>query len=288
MKRLQISQSFSAFVFGVPALLWQIIFFYIPLFFLLSFGFISYNQETGVASLTLSHYKQFFEPVFVTIIMRSFLLASLTVVATLVIAYPVAYYLSLKIKKWKTFFFALIILPFWTNFLLLVYAWYFLLENDGIINTFLRYLGFIHEPLHMINTPLAVMCGMLYCYLPFMLLPLYSTFERFDTRFVDASRDLGATRWQTFLHITLPLTLPGIQTGALLVFIPAFGEFVIPALLGGDKTMYIGSIITHYFLTVRDSSLGSAFTCFTAFILLLLLSMLAFFLYLLSKRKVNG
>ena len=123
------------------------------------------------------------------------------------------------------------------------------------------------------NTKIAVYCGMFYCYLPFMLLPLYSTFTRLNTQLLEASQDLGATSWQTFFKIVFPLTVPGIQTGALLVFIPAFGEFVIPGLLGGDKNMYVGSVISHYFLTVRKVGLGSAFTCFSA--LVLVVSLLA-------------
>jgi len=195
------------------------------------------------------------------------LLALTTVVVCFCIAYPVAYFLVLRTQRWKTLSFSLLVLPFWTNFLLLVYSWYFLLENDGLLNTLLLKIGLISSPLHIMNTKIAVYCGMFYCYLPFMLLPLYSTFTRLNPKLIEASQDLGATYWQTFFRITFPLTIPGIQTGALLVFVPAFGEFVIPALLGGDKNMYIGSVISHYFLTVRKVGLGSAFTCLCALIL---------------------
>jgi spermidine/putrescine transport system permease protein len=269
------SVGWGSFFWGIPAFLWQALFFYVPLFFLLATSFIKHAPAIGRAHFTLDHYRALFDSVFVMIVFRSFLLACTTVSVCLLIAYPVAYYLAVRVKRWKTLCFAMLILPFWTNFLLLVYAWYFLLENDGLVNNLLMKFGLISVPIHMMNTKIAVYCGMFYCYLPFMLLPLYSTFERLNTQLLDASSDLGATDFQTFLRITLPLTMPGVQTGALLVFIPAFGEFIIPSLLGGDKNLYIGSVITHYFLTVRNVSMGSAFTCLATLILILLL----FFLF---------
>lgn len=258
----------NSFFWGLPAFLWQALFFYVPLAFLIAASFIKQADAVNSAHFTLEHYRALWQPIYISILLRSFLFASATVALCLIIAYPVAYHLALRVKKYKTVWFALLVLPFWTNFLLLVYAWYFLLENDGIINAMLLGLGLISTPLHLMNTPLATFCGMLYCYLPFMLLPLYSNFERIDDRLLEASYDLGGNYFQTFKRITLPLTLPGIQTGALLVFIPSFGEFVIPALLGGDKTMYVGSVITHYFLTIRNTSLGSAFTLMSTLVLI--------------------
>ncbi|MCF7900109.1 ABC transporter permease [Candidatus Babeliales bacterium] len=258
----------NSFFWGLPAFLWQALFFYVPLAFLIAASFIKQADAVNSAHFTLEHYRALWQPIYISILLRSFLFASATVILCLIIAYPVAYHLALRVKKYKTVWFALLVLPFWTNFLLLVYAWYFLLENDGIINAMLLGLGLISTPLHLMNTPFATFCGMLYCYLPFMLLPLYSNFERIDDRLLEASYDLGGDYFQTFKRITLPLTLPGIQTGALLVFIPSFGEFVIPALLGGDKTMYVGSVITHYFLTIRNTSLGSAFTLMSTLVLI--------------------
>jgi len=286
MDKETISTTFTTFLWGVPALLWQVLFFYVPLIFLLASSFIKHSESSF--EITLEHYRLLLDPVYLYVLGRSLLLALTTVTACLIIAYPVAYYISLRLKRWKTLFFALLILPFWTNFLLLVYAWYFLLENDGLLNMVLLHLGFITEPLHMMNTQAAVLCGMFYCYLPFMLLPLYSTFERFDERLLDASSDLGATQWQTFTRIMVPLTLPGIKTGALLVFIPAFGEFVTPSLLGGDKHMYIGSVITHYFLTMRNVSVGSAFTCLASCALILILFMVFMGHSLLTKKEHHG
>lgn len=277
----------SSFFWGIPALLWQICFFYMPLSFLLATSFIKYNPELHTLRFTWLHYTNLFHWVYIKIVLRSLLLACSTVIATLTIAYPVAYYLVVKVRRWSTLFFALLMLPFWTNFLLLVYAWYFLLENDGLINTILLKLGIISTPLHMMNTTAALVCGMFYCYLPFMLLPLYSSFERLDRRLLEASKDLGANSWDTMKNITIPLMMGGIKTGALLVFIPSFGEFVIPALLGGDKSMYIGTTITHYFLAVRDVSAGSAFTCGATVLLILLLGC-AYILYNTFARKKDN
>jgi len=268
MDREQPSSAPISFFWGIPALVWQVLFFYVPLSFLISTSFVKYSQDVGTSRITFEYYAALFRPVYGYIILRSVILALTTVVVCFCIAYPVAYFLVLRASRWKTLSFALLVLPFWTNFLLLVYSWYFLLENDGLVNSLLLKMGLISAPLHMMNTKIAVYCGMFYCYLPFMLLPLYSVFTRFNTQLVEASQDLGATYSQTFFKIIFPLTIPGIQTGALLVFVPAFGEFVIPALLGGDKEMYIGSVISHYFLTVRKVGLGSAFTCFCALILI--------------------
>ena len=258
----------QSFFWGVVAFIWQLLFFYIPVSFLISTSFVQYFPDLAISRFTLTFYKDFFNPVYAAIFFRSFCLASVTVCVALLISYPVAYYLAIKVKRFKTILFALLILPFWTNLLLLVYSWYFLLENDGIINNFLMMLGIIKEPIHMMNSMFAVYMGTIYCYLPFMLLPLYSVLDKFDTRLLEASADLGASYLQTFRKIILPLTFPGIKTGAMLVFVPSFGEFVIPALLGGDKHMYVGSVITHYFLTVRNVPLGSAFTCFSIFVLI--------------------
>lgn len=269
----------QSFFWGVLALVWQFVFFYIPISFLISASFVEYVPALGSTFFTLSFYKEFFNGVYITVFLRSLALASTTVGVTLLIAYPVAYYLAIHVKRFKVLWLSLLILPFWTNLLLLVYAWYFLLENDGILNSLLQWLGFLNSPIHMINTPFSIYMGTIYCYLPFMLLPLYSVLDKFDKRLLEASADLGASYFQTFIRIILPLTYSGIRTGAILVFVPSFGEFVIPSLLGGDKTMFVGSVITHYFLTVRNVSLGSSFTCLSTLVLVGVFMGYSFLLY---------
>ncbi len=284
MKKSFFSPNVS-FFWGVIALVWQAIFFYIPLSFLVGSSFITFSSVLKSTRFTMLHYAELCKPIYAMIFFRSLALALSTVIITLLIAYPVAYYVAIKVTRWKEAFFALLILPFWTNFLLLVYAWYFLLENDGLINSLLLQLGIIRQPIYLMNTTFAVYVGMVYCYLPFMLLPLYSTLEKFNVKLLEASTDLGATYFQTFKRVVLPLTWPGIKTGAILVFVPAFGEFVVPALLGGDKDMYVGTVITHYFLTIRNASLGSAFTCFSVTILFFLLSLFFGLGNLITERR---
>lgn len=278
----------NSFFWGAIALVWQGLFFYMPLSFLLTTSVVKYVATINTSYFTFDHYKVLLDPLYGAIVLRSLIAASCTVLVTLIIAYPVAYYLALKVIRWKSVLFALLILPFWTNFLLLVYSWYFLLENDGIINVLLLKFGLISTPLHLMNTTGAIYFGMFYCYLPFMLLPLYSSLEKLNPKLLEASADLGATFWQTFKNIIIPLTASGIKTGAILVFVPAFGEFVIPALLGGDKTMYVGTVITHYFLTMRNVPLGSAFTCMSAVVLVLFLLLMFKIARLLLKGKDYG
>lgn len=278
----------NSFFWGIVALVWQALFFYLPLSFLLTTSFIKYSSSTNASYFTLDHYFSLFQPVYGYIILRSLCAASCTVLVTLTIAYPVAYYLALKVKKWRGLLFALLILPFWTNFLLLVYSWYFLLENDGLVNATLLKIGLISSPVHLMNTTFAVYFGMFYCYLPFMLLPLYTSLEKLDLKLLEASADLGASYWQTFKNIIIPLTSSGIKTGSLLVFVPAFGEFVIPSLLGGDKNMYVGSVITHYFLTIRNVPLGSAFTCLAGLVLISFLFCMLKIAEAFWGRKSNG
>jgi len=244
-----------SFVFSVPAVLWQVLFLYFPLVILI------------YASLYQS-YLIFFDMIYVRIIARSLLLAGGSALLCLLLAYPVAYFLALKVKRGKNILLFLLTLPFWTNFLIQIYAWFFLLDRNGLINVLLKTVGLISEPLYLLNNQFSIFLVMVYCYFPFMIMPLYSILHKMDVTLLESSMDLGATRWQTFRNITLPLSITGIKTGVLLVFVPAFGEFVIPALVGGSKYMLVGSLISYYFLVVRDSSLGSAFTVVSGMILL--------------------
>ena len=244
-----------SFVFSVPAVLWQVLFLYFPLVILI------------YASLYQS-YLIFFDMIYVRIVARSLLLAGGSALLCLLLAYPVAYFLALKVKRGKNILLFLLTLPFWTNFLIQIYAWFFLLDRNGLINVLLKTVGLISEPLYLLNNQFSIFLVMVYCYFPFMIMPLYSILHKMDVTLLESSMDLGATRWQTFRNITLPLSITGIKTGVLLVFVPAFGEFVIPALVGGSKYMLVGSLISYYFLAVRDSRLGSAFTVVSGMILL--------------------
>ncbi len=248
------------FFFSQPALIWQVLFFYLPIFFVIfiSFKTIDSSLFTG---FTLSNYATFFGAFSYLIILgRSLALAFFTSVFCLLIGYPVAFYIARRAERWKSLMLFFLVLPFWTNMLVQVYAWFAVLEYHGLINNLLLYLGLISEPLALLNNRFAVYIVMIYYYLPFMIIPIYAVLEKLDNAYIEASRDLGANRVQTFFRVILPLSMSGITTGFFLVFVPAFGEFVIPGLMGGSKYMYVGTLISYYYLIARNEPMGAAFT----------------------------
>ncbi|WP_153770762.1 ABC transporter permease subunit [Labrenzia sp. CE80] len=186
---------------------------------------------------------------------------------TLVVGYPIAYGMARSPKEWRPTLLMLVILPFWTSFLIRVYAWIGILKNEGLLNQMLLALGVINEPLVIMNTNLAVYIGIVYSYLPFLVLPLYASLEKLDMSLLEAAEDLGCPPWKAFWKITLPLSIPGVVAGCFLVFIPAVGEFVIPDLLGGSNTLMIGKTLWVEFFSNRDWPVSSA----VAVILLLIL-----------------
>lgn len=271
---------------AVPAVVWQFVFFAIPLIFLVVLSFIRDSwQPLSFSNLTLEYYQQLFAQEYVWIVIRSLYVAAVTALMCLLVGYPLTYYIALKKRKWKNFFLFFLVLPFVTNLLVLTYAWSFLLDKDGFINHILLSLGLIHEPILMLNTFFAIMLVMFYCYLPFMIMPLFTSLEKFDVTLIEASHDLGATQFQTFFKVVLPLTWPAIQTGILLVFVPAFGEFVIPQLMGGDKYMFVGSAISHFFLIGQDRPLGAAFTLLTS---IFLAGLVGLFIWFFSSKKSHN
>jgi putrescine transport system permease protein len=197
--------------------------------------------------------------------------AGVSTLFCLLLGYPMAYGIVRARKDWRGFLLLMVILPFWTSFLIRVYAWIGLLKGNGLINNLLLSLGLVHEPLMLLNNAFAVYLGITYSYLPFMVLPLYAALERLDPALLEAAADLGCRPWQAFLRVTLPLSLPGIAAGSLLVFIPAVGEFVIPDLLGGPDTLMIGKVLWDEFFTNRDWPVASAVA--VAMLVLLLVPM---------------
>ncbi|TGD95782.1 ABC transporter permease subunit [Methylobacterium nonmethylotrophicum] len=176
----------------------------------------------------------------------------------ILVGYPVAYAMARAPKAWQPLLVALMVIPFWTSFLIRVYAWIAILKADGLLNQALVALGLVSKPVEILNTPAAVMIGVVYAYLPFMVLPLYAVLERLDRGLVEAARDLGASRLTAFRTVTLPLSLPGLVAGALLCFIPITGEFIIPDLLGGPDTLMLGRVLWSEFFSNRDWPLASA------------------------------
>lgn len=244
-----------------PAWFWLVTFFLVPLGLILVYSFIQRGIYGGVEwTFTWENYARSIDPLYLKILWRSFGVALFTTGFCLICGYPLAYFIAFAPERWKNFFLMLLIIPFWTNFLIRTYAWIAILQDQGLVNRTLLALRLIHQPLQLLYTMKSVMLGMIYGYLPFMVLPIYTSLEKLDESLLEASMDLGANRIRTFLHVTVPLTIPGIVAGVILVFVPTIGEFVIPDILGGAKSILIGNIITNQFLTARDWPFGSAIT----------------------------
>jgi putrescine transport system permease protein len=209
--------------------------------------------------LTLDNYLFLVQDRYYAVIyLNSIKLAAISTLLCLLLGYPMAYFIARQPARWRNLLLLGIVLPFWISFLLRVYAWIGLLNTNGVINQVLQWLGLIDQPLQLIYNDFAVYLGIVYSYLPFMILPLYANLEKLDRDLEDAASDLGARRWQVFRDVTLPLSMPGVIAGCLLVFIPAIGEFIIPALLGGSDTLMIGRALWDEFFINRDWPVASA------------------------------
>ncbi len=226
------------------------------------------SLQESLAALSFDNYVWLTED---DLYWRSYLsslwIAATSTLITLVVGYPIAYGMARAPSAWRPTLLMLVILPFWTSFLIRVYAWIGILKSEGLLNQFLLWLGIIDTPLTILNTNTAVYIGIVYSYLPFLVLPLYATLEKLDETLLEAASDLGCPPWQAFWKITVPLSLPGVIAGCFLVFIPAVGEFVIPDLLGGSETLMIGKTLWVEFFNNRDWPVSSA----VAIILLLIL-----------------
>lgn len=222
----------------------------------------------------LSNYRQTLDPLYLSIYWRSLWMAVLTTVLCLLISYPVAYYIAVVAPaRRKNLLLALVVIPFWTSFLIRTYAWMLVLRTEGLINNSLLALGLIDAPLNLLYNEMAVMIGLVYGELPFMILPLYASLEKLDLTLLEASGDLGANHTSTFWRVTVPLTMPGIVAGIVLVFIPSIGQFVVSDLLGGAKSMLAGNLIQNQFAIARNKPFGSAVAFeLTAVVLVLLLA----------------
>jgi spermidine/putrescine transport system permease protein len=243
----------------LPPALTLFLFFVVPLILVLAVSFASRGTYGGIEWIgTLANYASILDPLYLRIFWRSLWMAVLTTAVCLVLGFPLAYLIARAPKKWQAVLLVLVIIPFWTNFLVRTYAWMFILRTEGLLNTGLMWAGIIQEPLNLLFTDTAVIIGLVYGYLPFMVLPLYAALERLDSSVIEAAWDLYASPWRVFRHVILPLTKPGVVAGCLLVMIPSLGAYVTPDLLGGAKTMMIGNLIQQQYLVVRDWPFGSA------------------------------
>jgi spermidine/putrescine transport system permease protein len=248
-----------------PAGAWFLVMLVLPLSVVFIFSFGERGDAGGyVPAFTLEQYANL--PARLTAFTNTLILAPLGTLAAMLIAYPLAYQLAVRTDpKWRTILLVLVIVPFWTSILIRSYAWIFLLGGRGIPQL-LEYIGI--EGVRLIYTPFAVLIGIVYGYLPLMVFPIYVSLERLDKRLLEASSDLGARPWATFLKVTLPLSVPGVATGCLLVFILLMGEFLIPALLGGGKVFFVGNALVDLFLQSRNWAYGSA-VAFTLIVIML-------------------
>lgn len=237
--------------------MWSLVFIVFPLILVLVYSF---NSSSGMSlanfSPTFDNFRRVFEPLYIKIFLVSILLAIGSTLLCIVVGYPVAYYISRMSDKWRNSLMLLFVVPMWMNFLLRTYAWLTLLGNNGLINKFLGLFGI--APLNLMYNINAIMLGMVYNFLPFMVLPIYSTLVKMDKSLIEAAKDLGATNAQIFKKVIFPLSLPGVYTGITMVFIPAISTFVIPDLLGGNRFYLIGNLIEKQFTFTGDWAFGSA------------------------------
>ena len=259
-------------------------FFLVPLLITLLYSFAQRGTYGGLKPIEdlgqyirsfdwISNYIRSLEPIYLEIYFRSLRMAIITTILCLLIGYPMAYFISLRVKpSLKNTMLTLVVIPFWTSFLIRTYAWIIILRSEGIINNTLIALGIIQSPIEtLLYSEFAVMLGLVYGELPFMILPLYASIEKLDLSLLEAAGDLGANSFWTFLKVTVPLTMPGIAAGIVLVFIPTIGAFITPDLLGGAKSILVGNLIQNQFVIARDKPFGSAI-CFglSSFVLMLL------------------
>ncbi len=241
-----------------PAALWLLAFFLLPVLILLAYSVMPRGAYGGVQpGFTLEHYQRFFDPLYLGILRRTVWLSFLCTIACLVLAYPTAFVIA-RSGRWRNLLLFLAVLPFWTSSLVRTYAMIFLLRDSGLVNRLLLDLGLIQAPLRLLYTEGAVLAGLVYGALPFMILPVYASIEKLDPALLEAAESLGARSWARFTRVIWPLTLPGVAAGCLLVFVPSLGSFVVPDLLGGARQMMIGNLIQNQFGPARNWPFGSA------------------------------
>ena len=234
------------------------LFFFVPLVIVVVYSFATRNRfgGTDLSGWNLDSYAKLGDPIVREILLRSVWLAVLTTLICLVVGYPFSYYLATRSPKVRNVMLVFVMIPFWTNFLVRNYAWRVILGNDGPLSQTTDFLGL--GEVELLFSQWAVVLGLVYGFLPFMILPLYASIERIDMKMLEASRDLYATGWQSFRHVLLPLSMPGVIAGSILVFIPSLGAYVTPEILGGAKTTLLGSYIVVQFLSARNWPFGAA------------------------------
>jgi spermidine/putrescine transport system permease protein len=267
-----------------PSTLLMVVFLVMPMAIVVGYSFAGRDSYGGIVpGFTLDSYNELLQPVYFPIFYNSLKLAAINTLWCVIIAYPVAYFIAFRAGKAAPVLLVLMLLPFWINFLIRVSAWVVLLGRNGLINATLQLFGFTDEPVRMLGTYGAVQVGLLYAFLPSAVFPIYAALQPINRSLLEAARDLGAGPFETFLRVTLPLSVPGIMAAILFVFIPSMGVFAIPVLLGGGKDIIIGNLIVQLFLEFRNMPLGSAVS-----VVLLVLSSIGILLYMRAMRRVEA
>ena len=256
----------------MPGVGWLTLFMIVPCLIVFFYSFFERGTYGGIDyNFTLDNFQRAVEPVYFKVFLDSARIATMTTVIAVLLAYPAAYAISLAPRERQTRYLFLVMLPFWSNYLIRTYAWIVLLNREGVINKGLGAAGLIDEPLTILYNEFAIVTGLTYNYLPFVILAIYSSIQRLNPEVREASEDLGAPAWKTFWRITLPLTLPGVAAGAVFVFVLSIGNFITPDLLGGGRLLMVGNLIYDQFLSARDWPFGAALSLFLIMIMMALL-----------------
>jgi spermidine/putrescine transport system permease protein len=269
--------SLGAWLLLFPAMTWLVVFFVAPLFIVLIYAFLERGTYGGVIwQFTTVNFARVFDSLYLNTFFRSVYIAVVTTLVSLILGFPLAYFIATRPGRSRNTLLLALMIPFWTNFLIRTYAWLTMLRtNTGLINVSLVSMGILKEPLPLFGNDFAIILGLVYGWLPVMVLPIYAALERLDRSLIEAANDLYAPSWRVFLRIIWPLALPGVVAGSMLVFIPALGAFVTPAILGGGKSLMIGNIISNQFLSAHDWPFGSALS--TLMMGLMLMATLIYF-----------
>jgi spermidine/putrescine transport system permease protein len=292
-QRLRENKSAQGTLLALPTMIWMMALLIIPLLLTLIISFGRRSPDGGVIySFSIENYLRLlgysrdcengasacFNPLYVQILWRSLTLAFNTTVIVILMAYPLAYFIARAQPKRRNTFLFLVLIPLWTNFVIRVYAWMMLLRKEGAINSMIglvaHWLHIPFQPLELLYTPGAVLVGMVYEFLPFMILPIYTSLEKIDNSLYEAAADLGANAIKTFMRVTLPLSMPGVVAGTILVFIPVMGTFIVSDILGGRQVILVGNLIQRQFLDARDPTFGSA-----ASLILMIMTLIVTYFY---------
>jgi len=266
-----------------PALSWWVVFLVVPVLLILVYSFFQRGTYGGVVpTFTLDNFARALDPLYLKVLLFSARVALEATIVALLLGYPAAYLIATLPPRWRTPILVLTVLPFWTSLLIRTYAWIVLLNREGLINKALQGVGLTQGPLPLLNNEFAIVLGLVYGYLPLMILPIYASIERLNPELREASADLGGGPFRTFLRVTLPLTLPGIAAGCIFVFVPSLGNFIVPDLLGGGLSSMVGNLIQSQFLKARDWPFGATLSL----VLIALMGALLFLQsWLLSRQR---